>query len=375
MPAAADSCAGPARSAPASPSGCPRGPTPGPTPPDSTAEYVNHLTPGRPAGDRPRARVPGQHAEPRRLVRRLPAVPRQRRRHQPGRRWRSWPAATTRAAGAYGEQRAPGPAVRPGQGADQSPPGFLYNPAGTRPHGPMYSHGFATLFLAEAYGMVADRALQDRLQGARSSGPSSSSSNARTRRAAGATTRSKQHADSSVTICQIMALRAARNAGFFVPKEAADRCVKYVRSCQTAGRRVQLLQRPGRRRRSPARRPAWSPCYCAGVYSGPEIERGLRYLMQHKPGTLVGRGGCPAGQPLLLRPLLRRPGDVDGRAEVLDRVVPGDPRRAVAPEPRPRRRRLDRPDGLQPLRHGDGLHHPADPEQLPADPAEVTPRR
>src|SRR5262249_27267202 len=34
-------------------------------------------------------------------------------------------------------------------------PGFLHNPNAT-PHGPMYGHGFATLFLAEVSGMVHD---------------------------------------------------------------------------------------------------------------------------------------------------------------------------------------------------------------------------
>ena len=39
-------------------------------------------------------------------------------------------------------------------------PGFLHNPLAT-PHGPMYGHGFGTLFLAEVSGMVHDRVLRD----------------------------------------------------------------------------------------------------------------------------------------------------------------------------------------------------------------------
>ena len=39
-------------------------------------------------------------------------------------------------------------------------------------------------------------------------------------------------ADISVTICQIMALRSARNAGIKVPKRTIDRAVQYVRACQ-----------------------------------------------------------------------------------------------------------------------------------------------
>src|SRR5206468_174908 len=41
-----------------------------------------------------------------------------------------------------------------------------------------------------------------------------------------------QDADLSVTICQIMALRAARNAGFAVPAEVARKCIQYVENCQ-----------------------------------------------------------------------------------------------------------------------------------------------
>src|SRR5947209_1913741 len=39
-------------------------------------------------------------------------------------------------------------------------PGFLHNRLAT-PHGPMYGHGFGTLFLAEASGMVHDKALRE----------------------------------------------------------------------------------------------------------------------------------------------------------------------------------------------------------------------
>src|SRR5437764_10026920 len=38
-------------------------------------------------------------------------------------------------------------------------PGYLHNPLYTT-HGPMYGHGFGTLFLAEGYGMVHDQALR-----------------------------------------------------------------------------------------------------------------------------------------------------------------------------------------------------------------------
>jgi hypothetical protein len=39
-------------------------------------------------------------------------------------------------------------------------------------------------------------------------------------------------ADLSVTICQIDALRAARNARLFVPTKTVDACTRYVRQSQ-----------------------------------------------------------------------------------------------------------------------------------------------
>jgi Prenyltransferase and squalene oxidase repeat len=174
----------------------------------------------------------------------------------------------------------------------KSPPGFLNNAVGHYRQGPMYSHGFATLFLAEAFGMIPDKGLQDRLKGT-------------IERAIQVIVQSqnseggwrydpvKQHADSSVTICQIMALRAARNAGFFVPKEAADKCVKYVRSCQTAEGGFSYFSGQGLAA-FPRSAAGVVALFCAGVYSGPEVERGLRYLMKFKPGAFAGRGGFGA---------------------------------------------------------------------------------
>ena len=88
-------------------------------------------------------------------------------------------------------------------------------------HGPMYGHGFATLFLAELYGMTDDDAIRDALV-----------------KAVRLIVKSQNHeggwryqpvpfeADLSVTICQIKALRSARMVGISVPDEdrrASDR--------------------------------------------------------------------------------------------------------------------------------------------------------
>src|SRR5207247_1569898 len=93
----------------------------------------------------------------------------------------------------------------------------------------------------------------------------------------------RSDADISVTVCQIMALRAARNAGIAVPKSTVDLCIKYVKQCQNpdGGFKYQMIQgSPSEWPRSAA---ALVSLYSAGVYEGREIDRGLRYLMNFSP--------------------------------------------------------------------------------------------
>lgn len=167
------------------------------------------------------------------------------------------------------------------------PTGFLYNPSGST-HGPMYSHGFATLFLGEAHGTIRDRELQRRVRDVLS-------------RAVQVILASQNKdggwryqpiradADVSVTICQIMALRSARNAGVEVPKSAADDCIKYVKDCQTPDGGFRYFKQSG-----PAAFPRSAAgvvaLYSAGLYRDPAVERGLKYLMQYKPqGQVMSR--------------------------------------------------------------------------------------
>src|SRR5207253_2472414 len=108
--------------------------------------------------------------------------------------------------------------------------GYLNNPMAT-PHGPMYGHGFATLFLGEVYGMTHERKLRERLRDKLRLALEliCKSQN----REGGWRYHPHSHdADLSVTVCQIMALRSARNAGFAVPVEVVDRCTAYVKRCQ-----------------------------------------------------------------------------------------------------------------------------------------------
>jgi Squalene-hopene cyclase C-terminal domain/Prenyltransferase and squalene oxidase repeat len=163
---------------------------------------------------------------------------------------------------------------------DQNSGGYLVSKIGAS-HGPMYGHGFGTLFLAEVHGMVHDKELRERLRTTLKQAIQLIQ-NSQNSEGGWRYTPVSKDADVSVTICQIMALRAARNAGFYVPKATVDRCIDYVKRCQDrdGGFHYQQQGGPSQFARSAAGVVA---LHCAGVYKGPEVERGLKYLMQHKP--------------------------------------------------------------------------------------------
>ena len=150
-------------------------------------------------------------------------------------------------------------------------------------HGPMYGHGFATLFLAEIYGMAGSPRVREALI-----------------KAVRLIVTTQNHeggwryqpvpfqADISVTVCQVMALRAARNAGISVPKHTIDRATTYVRRCQNptdGGFRYMLSSGGSAFARSAA---GVASLYYRGAgeqdaLDGDDaIERGLEYLIRTK---------------------------------------------------------------------------------------------
>lgn len=144
--------------------------------------------------------------------------------------------------------------------------------------GRMYGHGFATLFLAEAYGMSPDGQVRDKLR--RAVRLIVESQNAL---GAWRYEPDSQDADISVTICQVMALRAARNAGLFVPNETIDRCIDYVKRSQNADGGFMYMQTQPGVSMFPRSAAGVVALHSAGIYEGDEVENGLAYLMQHVP--------------------------------------------------------------------------------------------
>lgn len=162
----------------------------------------------------------------------------------------------------------------------RSIPGFLYREV-TSTHGPMYSHGFGTMFLAEVHGLIDDKELAGRVRATLTRAVNlillaqNNEGGWRYRPV-------KEAADVSVTICQIMALRSARNAGLAVPKQAADKCAEYVRACQTPEGGFNYF-RHGGGVAFPRSAAGLCALYSAGQYQGKEIDRAISYLKRFKP--------------------------------------------------------------------------------------------
>lgn len=144
-------------------------------------------------------------------------------------------------------------------------------------HGPMYGHGFASLLLAEAYGLSSRDDLREPLEKA-------IDLIVRTQNDEGGWRYQPEprEADLSVTVCELMALRAARNAGVFVPSETVERAVELIKGMQNAdgGFMYMTSGGPSEFPRSAA---AIVALYNSGAEASEEIERGLTYLLADPP--------------------------------------------------------------------------------------------
>ncbi|MEI8371755.1 MAG: prenyltransferase/squalene oxidase repeat-containing protein [Planctomycetota bacterium] len=167
--------------------------------------------------------------------------------------------------------------------ANAQPSGYIIEPTPTT-HGPMYSHGFATLFLAECYGMSKRTELRDKLSLA-----VKLIINSQNKEGGWRYYPKKDDADISVTVCQVMALRAAHNAGIHVPKETIDRAVDYVKRCQNRDGGFLYMLSGGGESSFPRSAAGIVALNSAGIYKGAEITSGLDYLTQFRPEQGVTR--------------------------------------------------------------------------------------
>jgi len=144
--------------------------------------------------------------------------------------------------------------------------------------GNMYSHGFATLFLAEILGMSPDPKVDETLRKAIRLIEYSQGKLGGWRYSP-----RPSESDISVTICQVMALRAARNAGVPVDPKVVEKALECVKSCANPDGGFSYLA--GNKTASAFPRSAAGVCilYYLGEYDAPEVKKGLRYLMNYVP--------------------------------------------------------------------------------------------
>jgi hypothetical protein len=160
----------------------------------------------------------------------------------------------------------------------------------------MYSHGFASLFLAEVCGMLPSSERQKRVR-ALLELSTNFALKAQNNQGGWRYSPTPQDADVSVTVAFMMALRAARNAGVFVRKDAIRAGSAYIRRCQVSdgGFGYMLQQGNSAFARSAA---AVVGLYSASVpededANGRAIERGLNYLAKFTPGPRFNQREVP----------------------------------------------------------------------------------
>lgn len=159
-----------------------------------------------------------------------------------------------------------------------------------RDYGTMYAHGFSTLFLAECYGMAPEQPVRSALVAA-------IDLIHRAQNAQGGWRYSfvpDSTADISITVCQVMALRAANNVGVggSASQDAIGRAIAFVRRCANGDGSFSYLAREG----EPGGRGTLNdiPRTAAGVMSligsgvnDPEdlqLGPGMRFLREHIAG-------------------------------------------------------------------------------------------
>ncbi|MBI3269875.1 MAG: terpene cyclase/mutase family protein [Planctomycetes bacterium] len=169
---------------------------------------------------------------------------------------------------------------------DEDKAGFIQEP---KKHSRMHGHGYATLFLAEVYGMSESipgqdlKFLREKLHKA-----IRVIMRAQTEEGGWGYTTEREYDEASVTVCEVQALRAARNAGLQVPKDVIDHAVQYVQRCANkdeSGSFVYSLRGHANRSSFALTAAAISTLVYTGQYDAPEIQPGLQYLIKNRPGA------------------------------------------------------------------------------------------
>lgn len=148
---------------------------------------------------------------------------------------------------------------------------------------PMHGHGFALMYLASVYGMISKESLRDSAKETIEAGIQLTSSGQS--QAGGWTYIPASGDEGSVTVTQVQALRAAHNAGFFVPRATLDEAVRYLERCSTPDGGIEYSLGSGSGARPAITAAAVATLYNAGEYDSPIAKRCLNFIWQQARGN------------------------------------------------------------------------------------------
>jgi hypothetical protein len=148
----------------------------------------------------------------------------------------------------------------------------------------MYSHGFATLLLAEVHGMVRDRALavqvRDTLAKAVQRIVTTQNDEGGWRYQANPV----EQADLSVTSAQLMALRASQQASIPVAKSVMKKGLAFVRRCQVIPEGGFRYMPDNGGMGFPLSAAGLAGLHCCGVYKGDDVTAARSFVCAFQPG-------------------------------------------------------------------------------------------
>jgi hypothetical protein len=160
----------------------------------------------------------------------------------------------------------------------QAKPSGIITSGGQESGRPMYGHGFSLMFLSCAYGMETDPKLRDAMKKVIIAGIDLT---ARGQSNLGGWYYTPGSGDEgSVTVTQIMALRAAHNAGFTVPKGVIEESVRYLERCKAPGGGIVYSYSSGGEARLAISAAAIATLYNAGEYDSKLADDTMAYVWE-----------------------------------------------------------------------------------------------
>lgn len=138
----------------------------------------------------------------------------------------------------------------------------------------MYEHAFATLFLAQVYGMSQRSDIKLKLKKAVNLIIQSQNKDGGWRYQP-----SPIDSDISVTVTTVQALRAARDVGIGVPKTVIEKAMKYIKASAKPDGSFKYQLRTASRTSSALTAAGVVALMSAGDYDSKQVERGLMYIL------------------------------------------------------------------------------------------------